>query len=61
MTLLAVERIKLFTTRSPLWCALAAVGVVVGFAALIAGVDNDAPPSIATTQFGVNFGLMVRF
>jgi len=59
MTLLAVERIKLFTTRSPLWCALAAVGVVVGFAALIAGVDTDQAPSIATTQFGVNFGLMI--
>jgi ABC-2 type transport system permease protein len=59
MTLLAVERIKLFTTRSPLWCALAAIGVVVGFAALIAGVDNETPPSIATTQFGVNFGLMI--
>ena len=59
MTLLAVERIKLFTTRSPLWCALAAVGVVVGFAALIAGVDNEQTPSIATTQFGVNFGLMI--
>lgn len=59
MTLLAVERIKLFTTRSPLWCALAAVGVVVGFAALITGVDTETPPSIATTQFGVNFGLMI--
>jgi ABC-2 type transport system permease protein len=59
MTLLAVERIKLFTTRSPLWCALATVGVTVGFAALIAGVDNDNLPTIATTQFGMNFGLMV--
>jgi ABC-2 type transport system permease protein len=59
MTLLAVERIKLFTTRSPLWCALAAFGVVVGFAALIAGVDSETTPTIATTQFGVNFGLMV--
>ena len=27
MTLLAVERIKLFTTRSPLWCTLLAFGV----------------------------------
>lgn len=59
MTLLAVERIKLFTTRSPLWCALATVGVTVGFAALIAGVDTDNLPTIATTQFGMNFGLMV--
>jgi ABC-2 type transport system permease protein len=59
MTLLAVERIKLFTTRSPLWCSLATVAVVVGFAALIAGVDSESPATIASTQFGANFGLMV--
>jgi ABC-2 type transport system permease protein len=59
MTLLAVERIKLFTTRSPLWCALAAFGITVGFAALVTGADSDSTPTIATTQFGVNFGLMV--
>lgn len=59
MTLLAVERIKLFTTRSPLWCSLAAIGVVVGFAALLAGVDTETTPTIATTQFGANFGLMI--
>jgi ABC-2 type transport system permease protein len=59
MTLLAVERIKLFTTRSPLWCTLMALGVTVGFAALIAGVDNDNPVTVASTQFGYNFGLVV--
>jgi ABC-2 type transport system permease protein len=59
MTLLAVERIKLFTTRSPLWCPLAAIAVVVGFAALIAGVDDDNVPTIASSQFGANFGLMI--
>jgi ABC-2 type transport system permease protein len=59
MTLLAVERIKLFTTRSPLWCTLVALGVTVGFAALIAGVDNESPVTIASTQFGYNFGLVV--
>ncbi|HEX6359693.1 ABC transporter permease [Actinophytocola sp.] len=59
MTLLAVERIKLFTTRSPLWCTLAAVAVTVGFAALIAGVDSDSPATVASSQFGANFGLMV--
>ena len=59
MTLLAVERIKLFTTRSPLWCTLAALAVTVGFAALIAGVDTENTPTIASTQFGYNFGLMV--
>jgi ABC-2 type transport system permease protein len=59
MTLLAVERIKLFTTRSPLWCTLAALAVTIGFAALIAGVDTENPETIASTQFGYNFGLMV--
>ncbi|HEV2779056.1 MAG TPA: ABC transporter permease [Actinophytocola sp.] len=59
MTLLAVERIKLFTTRSPLWCTLMALAVTIGFAALIAGVDNENPVTIASTQFGYNFGLVV--
>jgi ABC-2 type transport system permease protein len=59
MTLLAVERIKLFTTRSPLWCTLAAIAVVVGFAALIAGVDSGNVATIASSQFGANFGLMI--
>jgi ABC-2 type transport system permease protein len=58
MTLLAVERIKLFTTRSPLWCTLAALFVFVGFAALVTGVD-DADPSISATQFGYGFGIVV--
>ena len=59
MTLLAVERIKLFTTRSPLWCTIAALFVTVGFAALIAGVDTENLPDIASTQFGYSFGLVV--
>jgi ABC-2 type transport system permease protein len=59
MTLLAVERIKLFTTRSPLWCTIIALAVTIGFAALIAGVDNTSPVTIASTQFGYNFGLVV--
>lgn len=59
MTLLAVERIKLFTTRSPMWCTLVALGVTVGFAALIAGVDTDNLPTIASSQFGYGFGLVV--
>ena len=59
MTLLAVERIKLFTTRSPVWCTIIALAVTIGFAALIAGVDNENPVTIASTQFGYNFGLVV--
>lgn len=59
MTLLAVERIKLFTTRSPLWCTLVALALTIGFAALLAGLDDNNGTSIASTQFGANFGLMV--
>jgi ABC-2 type transport system permease protein len=59
MTLLAVERIKLFTTRSPLWCSVAALFVTIGFAALIAGVDTESPATIASSQFGYGFGLVV--
>jgi len=60
MTLLAVERIKLFTTRSPWWCALIAIVLTAGFAALMA---SSAPAgetlSIANTQSGHQFGIAV--
>ncbi|GGM67334.1 ABC transporter permease [Longimycelium tulufanense] len=60
MTLLAVERIKLFSTRSPWWCMLAALAVTCGFTALITGTSgDDYPVSVQTTQFASNFGLMV--
>jgi ABC-2 type transport system permease protein len=60
MTLLAVERIKLFTTRSPWWCALIAFAVTAGFAALIVGNSGpEFPATVATTQFGYSFGLVV--
>lgn len=60
MTLLAVERIKLFTTRSPFWCMLATLAVTAGLAVLITGTAPDTMEiTIATTQFGFNFGLMV--
>ncbi|GLZ37459.1 ABC transporter permease [Actinokineospora sp. NBRC 105648] len=60
MTLLAVERMKLFTTRSPWWCTVAALAVTIGFAALMAGTaDAQAPLTVAATQFGYNFGLVV--
>ncbi|MBC6449151.1 hypothetical protein [Actinokineospora xionganensis] len=60
MTLLAVERIKLFTTRSPWWCLLTALTVTVGLAALItATAEADFPLTVEVTQFGRMFGLMV--
>ncbi|CRK60623.1 Putative ABC transport system membrane protein [Alloactinosynnema sp. L-07] len=60
MTLLAVERIKLFTTRSPWWSTLAALAVTVGFAALMAGTaETEIPMTVAASQFGYSFGLVV--
>jgi ABC-2 type transport system permease protein len=60
MTLLAVERIKLFTTRSAWWCTAGAVALTLTFAALFAnGSAGTAPITIASTQFGSGFGLVV--
>ncbi|MDT8910523.1 ABC transporter permease [Amycolatopsis sp. PS_44_ISF1] len=60
MTLLAVERIKLFTTRSPWWCALIAIVLTAGFSALIAGASpSDEPVGVSTTQAGYQFGIAV--
>ncbi|MEU3272260.1 hypothetical protein ABZ639_15565 [Saccharomonospora sp. NPDC006951] len=60
MTLLAVERIKLLTTRSPWWCALITLVVTSGFTALVVGTANEEfPVTVATTQFSYSFGLAV--
>lgn len=60
MTLLAVERIKLFSTRSPWWCMALTLGLMVGFAALIsASADNAGDLSVTVSQFGFPFALAV--
>lgn len=60
MTLLATERIKLFTTRSPWWSMLLAVVLSIGFAALIAAnVPHDVPFGIRDAEGGYQFGLVV--
>jgi ABC-2 type transport system permease protein len=61
MNLLAVERIKLFSTRSPWWCALIAVGLSVGFAAIMASATSaDVPLTTSATLFGgTQFGIAV--
>ncbi|GAA2816064.1 hypothetical protein [Saccharopolyspora taberi] len=57
MTLLAVERIKLFSTRSPWWCAALALGLTIGFAGLFANYADFA--TVSMSQQGSQFGLMV--
>jgi ABC-2 type transport system permease protein len=60
MTVLAAERIKLFSTRSPWWSMVAAVALTVGFGAAISA--NPGPGQTVTvplTQLGYQFGLAV--
>ncbi|RJQ83419.1 hypothetical protein D5S17_00665 [Pseudonocardiaceae bacterium YIM PH 21723] len=61
MTLLAVERIKLLSTRSPWWCMGLAILLSVGFSALLAWVYKPAqgPFTVESTQRGYTFGLVV--
>jgi ABC-2 type transport system permease protein len=60
MTLLATERIKLFTTRSPWWSMLLALVLSVGFAALIAANGNTGGTlSISEAESGYQFSLVV--
>lgn len=62
MSLIAVERIKLFSTRSPWWCMIAAAVLTVGMAALFTGFvpsQDEAQVTPIQTQFGVQLGLMV--
>jgi ABC-2 type transport system permease protein len=51
MTLLAVERIKLFSTRSPYWCSALAVVLGVGLTAIIAAA-SEGEVSLGVTQIG---------
>ncbi|MBA0123972.1 ABC transporter permease [Haloechinothrix sp. YIM 98757] len=59
MTLLAVERIKLFTTRSPWWGTLIALAIAIGFAALTTATADEGFVSVGSTQFGQFFALTV--
>jgi ABC-2 type transport system permease protein len=54
MTLLDVERIKLFSTRSPWWCMGAVVVLAVAASALFAGFAPAVTP--ASTQLGTGLG-----
>ncbi|KOV89080.1 ABC transporter permease [Nocardia sp. NRRL S-836] len=51
MTLLAVERIKLFSTRSPYWCSALAIVLGVGLTAIVAAA-SEGQVSLGVTQIG---------
>ncbi|MDA3630467.1 hypothetical protein OU415_33915 [Saccharopolyspora sp. WRP15-2] len=57
MTLLAVERIKLFSTRSAWWCSALVLALTIGFAGLFASQLDQM--TVSMTQVGHQFGLMV--
>lgn len=60
MTLLAVERIKLFTTRSPWWCALITLVLSIGIAALTAGATSHPDElTVSSTEFAHTFAMAV--
>lgn len=61
MTLIAAERIKLVSTRSPWWSAGAAILASVGLSALIAvaTAKDGQIGTVASTQFGYVLGMAV--
>jgi len=61
MHLLTVERMKLFSTRSPWACALLAIALTALTAALVVSgsTESSLPPTVASTQFGYRLGLVV--
>jgi ABC-2 type transport system permease protein len=58
MTLLAMERIKLVSTRSPWWCTASALALVIGMTVMLAAT-SDGPIQIGMTGFFLQFGVMV--
>lgn len=61
MKLLAVERIKLMSTRSPYWCLASIFAAALLFALLMGliKVDGQQFASTGTSQAGMNLGMMV--
>ena len=59
MTLLNVERIKLFSTKSPYWCVLTILAIGILVATLFGINASDRDITVSATQLWSNFGLMV--
>ncbi len=59
MTLLNVERIKLFSTRSPYWCLAAIAAASLGFATLFGLVENGEAALPYIFLRGVGLGMSI--
>ncbi|RIJ67012.1 hypothetical protein D1871_23385 [Nakamurella silvestris] len=59
MTLLNVERIKLFSTRSPYWCVALILIIGVGVSILFGATASDSSITLSNSQFWANLGMMV--
>lgn len=59
MSLLNVERIKLFSTRSPYWCLLLVVVFGLGLSAILSLVEGGANAGVSSSQAGINFATSV--
>jgi ABC-2 type transport system permease protein len=62
MSVIAVERIKLFSTRSPWWCMVVAAVLSIGLSALLLGLmpgDQKPHATIMETQAGAQLSQMV--
>ena len=59
MTLLNVERIKLFSTRSPYWCLIAIAVAALGFATLFGLVDEGRAAIPYLVLRGTSLGLSI--
>lgn len=59
MSLLAVERIKLFSTRSPWWCLALVLALAVGLAALLSSLGEQFQMTVAASQLGLGMGSYV--
>jgi ABC-2 type transport system permease protein len=56
MTLVNVERIKLFTTRSPYWCLGLILVVAAGFALIFGLVEQGREATVFLSQTGLQLG-----
>jgi ABC-2 type transport system permease protein len=60
MSVIAAERIKLTTTRSPWWCAAVGVAATVGVASIAMGTGEETGfTGVPSTQLGYGLGMAV--